>query len=179
MQGKKCSKTTPPFQIHLVFPQTYFTVNHKKRITTHVKVKFENFLSYPWVSTTPVVDGGFCSNKHFPETVRLPWRHSPRSPRYNGLITHLQQPRATSTGNTTRCSCSSRASSQIKTNSVLPKPGVALQKPTHWKVFREVETNKVPFKKTERFGHPSSLCWTALSSVRSSLNPINPNLMLT
>lgn len=55
------------------------------------------------------------------------------SPRRNGLIIHLPQPRVSSTGNTTRCSCSSRGSSQIKTNSPPPGPrGVrATKKKTH------------------------------------------------
>lgn len=42
----------------------------------------------------------------------------------------------------------------------------AAKNKTHWQVFQEGETNRVPFKKTERFGHLSRLYWTALSSVK-------------
>lgn len=36
VQGEKCEETTPPFQTHLVFSQTYLTVNHIKCITKYM-----------------------------------------------------------------------------------------------------------------------------------------------
>lgn len=92
-------RTTPPFQIHLVFPQID-TVNHKTCIVEQMSMKNQknSFGTDEFQPATTGTDGGSCSHNHLAETARLHVKYFIKYtplvlPPSNGLITHLQQPR--------------------------------------------------------------------------------------